>query len=183
MRSSIYKIRNDRLSILNISKIDERLKIASKFLARYDFNEILVVCHRQNGWDAVNKFQEATGINVISGRYIPGSLTNTQLEHFKEYKLLLIVDVYADRNALADANKIGIPVIGLCDTNNTFNNVDFVIPCNNKGYKSLGLIFHLLAREILKEKGISKEKLDEVNKNSISEIGEEERNRRGYPMQ
>ena len=93
------------------------------------------------------------------------------------------MDVYADRNALADANKIGIPVIGLCDTNNTFNNVDFVIPCNNKGYKSLGLIFHLLAREILKEKGISKEKLDEVNKNSISEIGEEERNRRGYPMQ
>ena len=168
MRSSIYKIRNDRLSILDISKIDEKIRIASKFMARYNAEEILVVCRRQNGWEAVSKFNEITGIKSIAGRYIPGSLTNINLEHFKEYKLVLVVDVYVDRNALMDANKIGIPVIALCDTNNIFNNVDLVIPCNNKGHKSLGLILYLLAREFLKEKGISKEiKLEDFVKENI----------------
>ena len=51
---------------------------------------------------------------------------------------------------------IRVPVIAFCSTNNTTRDVDLVIPINNKGRRSLALGYWLLAREVLKEKGIMK---------------------------
>mgnify|MGYP000494073169 CR=1 FL=1 len=51
------------------------------------------------------------------------------------------------------AAELGIPVIALCDTNNMTSNVDLVIPTNNKGRKALTLIYWLLARQVLRERG------------------------------
>ncbi len=48
---------------------------------------------------------------------------------------------------------IKIPVISLVSTNNSIKNVDLVIPVNNKGRKSIALVYWLLAREMLKLKG------------------------------
>src|SRR3990167_6889091 len=81
-------------------------------------------------------------------------LPNSNLETFTEAKLLVVVDPWPDKNIIADATKCGIPVIALCDTNNESTNIDLVIPCNNKGKKSLGLIFWILAKEYLKKKGV-----------------------------
>ena len=74
------------------------------------------------------------------------------LDTFIEAKLLFVVDPWIDKNAVKDASKIGIPVVALCDTNNDSLNVDMVAPCNNKGKKSLGLVFYILAREYLKSR-------------------------------
>ena len=65
-----------------------------------------------------------------------------------ETKLILVTDPFPDKNLVDDASKIGIPLIALCDTNNELNDVDFVVPCNNKGKKSLGLVFWILCREL-----------------------------------
>ena len=97
-----------------------------------------------------------TGAKVFAGRYPPGILTNPKLDNYIEVKILLAIDAWPDRNAIIDAVKIGIPVIALCDTNNQTNNIDFVIPANNKGKKSLGLFFWILTREYLRNKGILK---------------------------
>ncbi len=156
MEPFIYKTRSDGLSVLNVQEIDRRLRIAAKFLARYKPEDILVVCRRENGWKAVKLFQRLTNIRCFPGRYPPGVLTNTSLEDFFETKLLFSVDPVPDRNAINDAFKMGIPIISLCDTNNETNFIDLVIPCNNKGKKSLGLIFWILAKEYLKAIGLIK---------------------------
>ena len=153
MANFIYKTRPDGLSVLNLQKIDERIRIAASLLANYKPEEILISSRRENSWKPVKAFGKATGVKFFAGRYPPGVLTNPQLKNFVEAKIVLVTDSWPDRNAIKDANKIGIPVIALCDTNNQSNYIDFVLPCNNKGKKSLGLVFWLLAKEYLRKTG------------------------------
>lgn len=156
MAPFIYKVRGDGLSVLNVQEVNNRIDVAAKFLSQYAPEDILVVCRRENGWHAIKMFAKATGIRVYAGRYPPGGLTNPNLKDFFEVKLLLVTDPWPDKNVVGDALNLGIPVIALCDTNNTSNNIDLVVPCNNKGKKSLGLIFWILAREYLKNRKIGK---------------------------
>ena len=62
-----------------------------------------------------------------------------------------------DNQALIEAKNVNIPCVALCDTNNELRYVDLAIPANNKGRRALALIYWLLARELLKEKGKIKE--------------------------
>ncbi len=154
MANFIYKTRPDGLSVLNLKEIDKRLRLAANLLAKYEPQNILVVSRRENGWKGLKKLHELTGIQVITKRYPPGILTNTALETFWEPKIIFVCDPWTDKNAVQDAAKIGIPVIALCDTNNQANDVDLVVPCNNKGKKSVGLVFYVIAREFMRNKGL-----------------------------
>jgi len=156
MEQFIYKTRPDGLSVLNIQKIDERIRVAASFMAQFAPEEILVISRRENGWKAVMALKKTTGIRVYAGRYPPGILTNPRLKTYTEAKLIVVTDSWPDRNAIYDAMKIGIPVIALCDTNNQANKIDLVVPCNNKGKKSIGLIFWIIAREYLMKRGVIK---------------------------
>jgi small subunit ribosomal protein S2 len=171
MDSFIYKTRSDGLSVLNLQKIDERIRIAASFLAQYAPEDILIVSRRENGWKALKAFGKVTGTKVFAGRYPPGILTNPNLENFMEPKIILVTDAWPDRNAVQDALIIGIPIIALCDTNNQTNNIDLVVPCNNKGKKSLGLLFYILAREYLRNRGVLKK--NEELKASLEDFTEE----------
>jgi len=171
MEPFIYKTRPDGLSVLNLQKIDERLRYAAKFLAQFNPQDILVTSRRENGWKAVKAFGKHTGVKTFAGRYPPGILTNPALETFMEVKCILVTDAWPDRNAIKDAMLVGVPVIALCDTNNQANEIDLVVPCNNKGKKSLGLLFYILAREYLRNRGqLGK---DEEPKFTVEEFTEE----------
>jgi len=156
MSNFIYKTRPDGLSVLNLKKIDERIALAASFLAQYEPQEILIVCRRENGWKALRQVQKLIGVNVIIGRYPPGILTNPNLETFTEPRVIMVCDPWPDKNVVEDAAKVGIPVIALCDTNNQSNKIDLVVPCNNKGKKSVGVLFYLLTREFMRKKGMIK---------------------------
>lgn len=154
MMKFIYKVRNDGLYILDIKKTDERIRIAAKFLARYPPEEILVAAQRQYAQKPAIMFAQAIGgAKVVAGRFIPGILTNPKLPNYMEPSVIFINDPAADSQALKEAVKSKIPVVALCDANNRTSYVDLVIPANNKGRRSLALIYWLLAREILKERG------------------------------
>ena len=171
MEQFIYITRPDGLSVLNLQKIDERIKIAANFLSKYAPEDILVVSRRESGWKPVRVFGKVTGAKVFPGRYPPGILTNPQLENYIEIKVLLVTDSWPDRNVIRDAIKAGIPVVVLCDTNNQSNNIDLVVPCNNKGKKSLGLFFWILTREYMKNRGLIKKNDD--FKYTIEDFSEE----------
>jgi small subunit ribosomal protein S2 len=153
MNSFIYKTRPDGLSVLNLQKIDERIKMAANLLAQYAPEDMLIVSRRENGWKAVKAFGKHTGAKFFAGRYPPGILTNSKLDNYMEVKVVLVTDSWPDRNVIKDSIQIGMPVIALCDTNNQSNEIDLVVPCNNKGKKSLGLLFYILAREYLRIRG------------------------------
>jgi len=153
IKEFIYKVRNDGLYIIDVKKTDERIKSAAKFISKYDPDNILIVSVRQYGQKPVRILGQHTGIKVLDGRFRPGTLTNPNAEGFLEPELLILTDPLADAQALHEAVNTGIPVVGLCDTNNETKCLDLVIPTNNKGRRALALVYWLLAREILKVKG------------------------------
>ncbi len=141
------------IHLIDVTKTDERLTLAANFINQYDGREILVVSARQYGQRPARMFAQAIGARHIVGRFIPGTLTNPQLRTFIEPRVIFVTDPQADSQALSEAVKSGLPVVGICDTNNHLRNVDFCIPANNKGRRSLALVYWLLSREVLKARG------------------------------
>lgn len=152
MKRFIYRVRGDGLYVLDIQATDQRIGTAAKFLTKYDPSKILIVSARQYGQRPVEMLAKAIGATAIASRFIPGTLTNPQYHRYMEPGVLIVTDPTGDAQAVTEAVSIGIPVIGLCDSNNLTANLDLVIPTNNKGRKALATVYWLLAREILREK-------------------------------
>jgi small subunit ribosomal protein S2 len=154
MRPFVYRRRADGLAIFNTDTIDEKLKEGTEFLSKFAPEDVILVCKRQAGWKAAEKFSEITGIRVFTQKYPAGVLTNKQLPEFFENELTIITDHWVDKNALNDTLKVHKKVLMICDTNNFSKGADVVVIGNNKSQKSLGLIFYLLAREYCKARKI-----------------------------
>ena len=153
IKEFIYKVRNDGLYIIDVKKTDKRIKTAANFILNFNPENIMAVSVRQYGQKPIRKLGELTGIQVLDGRFRPGTLTNPNARGYREPEMLIVTDPLADQQALTEAKNIGIPVIGLCYTNNETRYLDLVIPTNNKGRRALALVYWILAREILKQKG------------------------------
>ncbi|WP_295722715.1 30S ribosomal protein S2 [uncultured Methanobrevibacter sp.] len=154
MEKYIFRVRSDGLHVLDIRKTDERIQKVAMFLAKYDPQDILVVSTRLYGQAPVKKFGEVIGCKTIPGRFIPGTLTNPEYAKFIEPKVIVVTDPRSDSQAILEAKQNGIPVVGLCDTENLLSYIDLCVPVNNKGKKAIALVYWLLARQILREKEI-----------------------------
>lgn len=153
MKEFIYRVRNDGLFVLDVKKTDERLRAAAKLVAKYPAEKVLFVSARQYGQKPIRVLAKTTGAIAIAGRFMPGTLTNPNTSQFMEPELIVLTDPAGDAQAMREALNIGIPIIALADTNNETRNVDLVIPTNNKGRRSLALVYWILTREIMKAQG------------------------------
>lgn len=144
---------NSGLHLIDVHQTDARIRVVAQFLSNYESQRILVVSARQYGQRPARKFAQIIGAKHIVGRFIPGTLTNSRLRTYIEPEVILVTDPAADAQALSEAVKSGLPVVAICDANNRLRNVDLALPANNKGRRSLALVYWLLSREILKARG------------------------------
>ncbi|WEL18209.1 MULTISPECIES: 30S ribosomal protein S2 [unclassified Halorhabdus] len=149
----IHRVRTDGLYVLDVSMTDQRIRTAADFLANYEPEQILVASSRQYGRFPAEKFADAVGARARTGRFIPGTLTNPDYDGYIEPDVVVVTDPIGDAQAVKEAITVGIPVIAMCDSNNTTGNVDLVVPTNNKGRKALSVVYWLLANETLDRRG------------------------------
>ncbi len=88
-------------------------------------------------------------------------LLNTKYGGIKDLNgkpgVLVVTDIIADTNAVKEAKTLGIPVIGLVDTNANPSDIDYVIPANDDAIKGLQLLLDYFAAAVAEGAGAAKE--------------------------
>jgi len=93
------------------------------------------------------------GCSSIAGRFTPGAFTNQIQAAFREPRLLLISDPRTDHQSVTEGSYANIPVMAFCNVDSPTKFIDIAVPCNNKSPNSLGLMWWMLAREVLRLRG------------------------------
>jgi len=164
MLQYVFKRKPDGIYIINLKKTWEKLLLAARAIAAIENPaDVCVISARPYGQRAVLKFASATGATPIAGRFTPGTFTNQIQAAFREPRLLVVTDPRTDHQPVTEASYVNIPVIAFTTTDSPLTHVDVAIPCNNKGQQSIGLMWWLLAREVLRLRGtISREHAWEI---------------------
>lgn len=117
-----------RQSIKKLERIEKRIATGGEGLSKKELSLL--------GKDLEKLERNLSGIRSM--RKLPG--------------LLIVVDPSKEHIAVAEANKLGIPVMALVDTNCDPDPIQYVIPCNDDALKSIKLVIQTLVQAIIEKK-------------------------------
>ncbi|GCA63934.1 ribosomal protein S2, eukaryotic [Kipferlia bialata] len=154
MGQYIYGRRGDGVHVFNVKSIWEKIVFAARVLATIENPaDIAIVARRSFAQRAILKFAKYTGATAFTTRFTPGTFTNRNNPKFCEPRVLIVNDPRIDHQAIREATYANIPIIAFCNADSPIGNIDVVLPGNNKGEASIGLMYYLLCREYLRVRG------------------------------
>jgi len=143
--------RKDGIHVLNLHMTWEKLILAARAIVAVENPaDVAVICARPFGQRAVLKFCQNTGATAMEGRFCPGTFTNQKQEKFQQPRLIIVTDPRTDHQAITESAYVNIPIIAFCDTDSPLAHVDVGVPCNNRGKMAIGMMYWMLAREVLR---------------------------------
>ncbi|MBZ3887821.1 40S ribosomal protein SA [Sciurus carolinensis] len=155
MEQYVYTRKSDGIYIINLKRTwAKRLLVACAIVAIEIPADVSVISPRNTdqraGWADVCCCHRS---HFYCWRFTPGTFTNQIQAAFWEPRLLVVTDPRADHQPLTEASHVNLPTIALCNTDSPLYYVDTAIPCNNKGARSVGPMWWMLAREVLRMPG------------------------------
>lgn len=144
MEKYIFHVKKNQLAVLDVSQTDERISRTAELLTKYEPEDVLLVARKEEAWKPVNVLADETGFNSITGRFMPGTLTNPSSDSFIEPEIIFVMDPEENEQAIDEAVDAKIPVVSLTDSEDSLSDIDIAIPANTKAEGSLSLVCYLI---------------------------------------
>ncbi|OYT43602.1 MAG: hypothetical protein B6U88_00485 [Candidatus Aenigmarchaeota archaeon ex4484_56] len=135
-------------NMMDIAKIDQRIRLGAKLLSNY--KDVLIIGTKFDEKYS-KKFAELMGFKFLS-KFRCGMLSNPEYKGYLEPEIIFVTNTELLRNAISEAELVGLPVIGYCNTDSNLSCIDYIIPINTTSEKALAVAFWLIAKECLNKK-------------------------------